>query len=451
MKTDLHPYAVRVLNDLRARLPWEKPFLQAVEEVFDSVSLILDRNPQYEQERILERLTEPEQVVTFPVIWTDDLNRINVNRGYRVHFNSALGPYKGGTRFHPSVNLGSLKFLAFEQTFKNALTGLPLGSGKGGADFQLRGRTDNEIMRFCQCYMTELYHFIGPDTDIPAGDIGVGAREIGYLYGQYKRLTRSFGGSLTGKGLGWGGSVLRPEATGYGVVYFTEEMLRTRNESLDGKTVIVSGFGNVAWGVVKKVNDLGGKVVTLSGPDGFIHDPDGVRGEKVDFMLAMRFSGRDEVRQYAERFGVEFHPGKRPWNVPCDVAIPCAIQNELDEKDALLLVRNGCTCVVEGANMPTTKRALEVFQDAPGLLFAPGKASNAGGVAVSGLEMTQNREGRHWEAERVDATLRTIMVNIHETCTVAAEQYGCPGDYVAGANIGGFKRVADAMIDQGVL
>jgi glutamate dehydrogenase (NADP+) len=419
-----------------------------VEEVFGSVSLVLEQNPHFEAERILERIIEPERVIAFRVVWTDDENLINVHRGYRVQFSSALGPYKGGTRFHASVGLGSLKFLAFEQTFKNALTGLPLGGGKGGADLPSRGRSEAEMMRFCQSYMTELFRHIGPETDVPAGDIGVGTREIGHLFGQYKRLTRNFDGTLTGKAPEWGGSRLRPEATGYGVAYFVEEMLRARGEGLAGKTVAVSGFGNVAWGVVKKVTELGGKVVTLSGPDGFIHDPDGVSGEKIDHMRIMRLGGRDAVQPFAERFGVDFHPKKRPWVVPCDLALPCAIQNELDQTDAEALLKNGCRCVVEGANMPTTQRAVQVLQEG-GVLFAPGKAANAGGVAVSGLEMAQNRAGQSWEAERVDAALRAIMTGIHEICTAAAERHGRPGDYVVGANIGGFTRVAEAMIDQG--
>ena len=446
----LHPYAVRVLAELKNRVPWEVEFLQSVEEVFDSVSLVLEQNPHYEEARILERIIEPEQAISFRVVWTDDQNKVNVNRGYRVQFNNALGPYKGGTRFHSSVSLGSLKFLGFEQTFKNALTGISLGGGKGGADFQFRGRSDNEIMRFCQSYMTILFHHIGPETDVPAGDIGVGAREIGYLFGQYKRLTNTFDGTLTGKGLNWGGSRMRPEATGYGVAYFTEEMLRDRHESLDGKIVTVSGFGNVAWGAVQKVTELGGKVVTLSGPDGFIYDPDGVSGDKIEFMREMRFGGRDEVQQYADHFRVKFHPGQRPWVVPCDVALPCAIQNELNDKDAAMLVANDCRCVVEGANMPTTPEAVQILQDS-GMLYAPGKAANAGGVAVSGLEMAQNRAGQSWDAERVDATLRSIMANIHEICTSSAERHGHAGDYVIGANIGGFTRVADAMLDQGAV
>jgi glutamate dehydrogenase (NADP+) len=421
-----------------------------VEEVFSSISLVLEQSPQYESERILERMVEPERVIAFRVVWTDDENRINVNRGYRVQFSSALGPYKGGTRFHASVSLSSLKFLGFEQTFKNALTGLSLGGGKGGADLSSRGRSDSEMMRFCQSYMTELFRHIGPETDVPAGDIGVGTREIGYLFGQYKRLTRNFNGAITGKAPDWGGSRLRPEATGYGVAYFVEEMLRAAGESLEGKTVAVSGFGNVAWGVVKKVTELGGHVVTLSGPDGFVYDPDGVQGEKVEYMRTMRLGGRDAVQQYSEQFGAEFHPARRPWVVPCDVAIPCAIENELDEGDAQMLLKNGCRCVAEGANMPTTREAVRVLQKG-GVRFAPGKAANAGGVAVSGLEMAQNRSGESWEAERVDAALQGIMKSIHEICTTAADCCGHPGDYVVGANIGGFTRVAEAMMSQGAV
>jgi glutamate dehydrogenase (NADP+) len=448
--TGLHPYAARVLEELSARAPWETEFLQAVEEVFESISPVLEQSPHYESERILERIVEPERVVAFRVVWTDDAHRINVHRGYRVQFNSALGPYKGGTRFHASVSLGSLKFLGFEQTFKNALTGLPLGGGKGGADLPARGLSEGEMMRFCQSYMTEVFRHIGPETDVPAGDIGVGTREIGYLFGQYKRITGTFNGALTGKAAEWGGSRLRPEATGYGVAYFLEEMLRTRGESLDGLTVALSGFGNVAWGAAKKVTELGGRVVTLSGPDGFIHDPSGVVGEKIDFMLRMRLGARDAVKEYADRFGVDFHPGKRPWVVPCDVALPCAIQNELDTADARTLLENGCRCVVEGANMPSTRGAAQLLREG-GVLFVPGKAANAGGVAISGLEMAQNRAGQTWDMERVDTALRGIMKSIHEICTTAADRYGRPGDYVVGANVGGFVRVAEAMIDQGAV
>ncbi len=450
MTGELHPYAARVLSEVVGRAQWEREFLHTVEDVLTSITPLLESSPRYEAERLLERMVEPDRVFSFRVTWTDDQQRVQVNRGWRVQFNGALGPYKGGTRFHASVNLDTLKALAFEQTFKNALTGLPLGSGKGGADFPARGRTEQEVMRFSQSYMTELFHHIGSDVDVPAGDIGVGTREIGYLFGQYRRLTRAFNAALTGKGLAWGGSRLRPEATGFGVAYFAEEMLRARDETLEGKTVTVSGFGNVAWGVAKKVAELGGKTVTLSGPDGFIHDPAGVSGDKLDFMLALRLSGRDEVRPYAEEFGVEFFPDRRPWAVPCDVAFPCAIQNELDEEDARALVANGARFVVEGANMPTTRAALRVLREA-GVTLAPGKASNAGGVAVSGLEMTQNRSGQSWDVETVDRALHKIMVDIHTLCQGAAERYGNPGNYVMGANIGAFARVADAMLDQGVI
>jgi len=446
----LHPYAARVLGELEARVPWETDFLDAVEDVFGSVSLILDRRPMYEAERILERITEPDRAISFRVVWMDDQSRIQVQRGHRVQFNNALGPYKGGTRFHGSTTLDTLKSLAFEQTFKNALTGMPLGGGKGGADFPFRGRSPHEIMRFCQSYMSELVRHVGPDIDVPAGDIGVGTREIGYLFGQYKRLTRAFEGALTGKGMSWGGSRLRPEATGFGIAYFAQEVMRRFGQSLEGKTVCVSGFGNVAWGAVKKVTELGGKVVTLSGPDGFIHDPGGIRDEGVEYMRNMRLGGRDEVREYAEKFGVRFEEHKRPWIVPCDVALPCAIQGELDEHDAEMLVHNGCKYVIEGANMPATREAVAVLRDA-GITFVPGKASNAGGVAVSGLEMVQNRSGETWTLEKVDAALHSTMAGIHEICASAAEDVGRPGDYVVGANVGAFARVAEAMLDQGAV
>lgn len=448
--TKLHPYAARVLADLSGQFPWESEFLQAVEEVLASVSPVLEATPQYEAEHILERLVTPERAIAFRVVWTDDQNRIRVNHGYRVQFNSALGPYKGGIRFHASVSQGSLKFLGFEQIFKNALTGLPLGGGKGGADLDFRGRSDGEMMRFCQAYMSELFRHIGPETDVPAGDIGVGGREIGYLFGQYRRLTNSFNGSLTGKGLDWGGSKLRPEATGYGIAYFAQEALRAKGESLDGKTVAVSGFGNVAWGTVRKMSELGARVVTLSGPDGFIHDPAGICGEKAEYMQAMRWGPRDQVQQYAEHFGVKFTPDCRPWVIPCDVAIPCAIQNELDESDAAALLKNGCRYLIEGANMPSTPGAMRLFREA-GILFVPGKAANAGGVAVSGLEMAQNGAHETWGEDRVDATLRCVIQRIHDNCRASAEEHGMTGDYVAGANIGGFKRVADAMLDQGAV
>ena len=373
--------------------------------------------------KILERMVEPERVVMFRVPWLDDQGEIHINRGYRIQMNSAIGPYKGGLRFHPSVTLGILKFLAFEQVFKNSLTTLPMGGGKGGSDFDPKGKSDNEVMRFCQSFMTELFRYIGADTDVPAGDIGVGAREIGFLFGQYKRLKTEFTGVLTGKGLNWGGSLIRPEATGYGVVYFTQEMLKTRNTTFDGKTVVVSGFGNVAWGAVSKVAELGGKVVTISGPDGYVYDPDGIKGEKINYMLKLRASNKDAVEDYAKEFKVKFVPGKKPWEVKCDVALPCATQNEIYETDAKELVKNGCMCVCEGANMPTTIEGYKLFTEA-GILFSPGKASNAGGVATSGLEMSQNSMRLPWNREEVDQRLHEIMIRIHDTCITTAEKYG---------------------------
>jgi glutamate dehydrogenase (NADP+) len=446
---DLHPYAARVLADLSARYWWEKEFLAAVEEVLLSLTPVLEGNPIYESERILERIVEPERVISFRVAWLDDRNQIHVNRGWRVQWSSALGPHKGGTRFHASVTLDGLKFLAFEQTFKNSLTSLPLGSGKGGSDFSPRGKSHHEVMRFCQAYMTELYRHIDPEVDVPAGDIGVGAREIGYLFGHYKRLTHRFNGVFTGKAHEWGGSLLRPEATGFGVAYFAQEMLAARGTSIVGKKVAVSGFGNVAWGLVKKLSELGGKVITLSGPDGYVHDPDGVEGEKVDFLLTMRSSGNDRVQEYAERFGVTFVEGRRPWEVPCDIAFPCAIQNELGLEDAQSLVSGGCRYVVEGANMPTAADAITYLQD-QGIVFVPGKAANAGGVAASGLEMSQNGAREYWSAEEVDRRLHQIMSSIHTAVSETAERYATSGDYLAGANICGFQKVAQAMIDQGV-
>lgn len=443
-------YAQRVLNEVKAKNPNEPEFHQAVQEVFETLTPVLKKHPEYEAARILERMVEPERVIIFRVPWQDDRGQIHINRGYRIEMNSALGPYKGGLRFHPSVTLGILKFLAFEQVFKNSLTTLPMGGGKGGSDFDPKGKSDNEVMRFCQSFMTELYRHIGPDTDVPAGDIGVGTREIGYLFGQYKRIKNEFTGVLTGKGINWGGSLIRPEATGYGVVYFAQEMLKTRGETIEGKRIAVSGFGNVAWGAVKKATELGGKVVTLSGPDGFIYDEDGVKGEKIDFMLKMRASGKDVVKDYADEFKVPFYPGKKPWGVKVDIALPCATQNEILEEDAKELVKNGCICVTEGANMPTTIEGYYVFKNA-GILYAPGKASNAGGVAVSGLEMSQNSMRLPWPKEEVDARLQQIMKKIHDTCLETAERFDVPGDYVAGANIAGFLKVADAMIDQGLV
>jgi len=443
-------YVTNLMNQVKALNPSEPEFHQAVEEVTQSLTVVLDRHPEYRSAKILERMVEPERVIIFRVPWMDDQGEFHVNRGFRIEMNSAIGPYKGGLRFHPSVNIGILKFLAFEQVFKNSLTTLPMGGGKGGSDFNPKGKTDYEVMRFCQSFMTELFRHIGPDTDVPAGDIGVGAREIGFLFGQYKRLKNEFTGVLTGKGLNWGGSLIRPEATGYGAVYFAQEMLRTKGRDIEGKIFAVSGFGNVAWGAVQKINQLGGKVVTLSGPDGFIHDPNGVRGEKIDFMLKMRSSANDRVQDYADKYKVEFYPGKRPWSIKVDVAMPCATQNEIYEEDAKELLKNGCICVCEGANMPTTIDAYKIFKDAE-ILFSPGKASNAGGVAVSGLEMSQNSMRLPWMKEEVDARLSQIMKKIHDTCLETAERFGIPGNYVDGANIAGFLKVADAMLDQGLV
>ena len=443
-------YVSKLMADVNAKNPNEPEFHQAVQEVFESLEIVLQRHPEYRSMKILERMVEPERTIIFRVPWMDDQGQIHINRGYRIEMNSAIGPYKGGLRFHPSVTLGILKFLAFEQVFKNSLTTLPMGGGKGGSDFNPKGKSDNEIMRFCQSFMTELFRHIGSNTDVPAGDIGVGTREIGFLYGQYKRLKNEFTGVLTGKGLNWGGSLVRPEATGYGCVYFAEEMLKTKKTTFDGKVVAVSGFGNVAWGAVQKVTELGAKVVTLSGPDGFIHDPDGVKGEKIDYMLKLRSSNKDAVEDYSKEFKVQFFAGKKPWGIKVDVALPCATQNEIYAEDAKELLKNGCFCVCEGANMPTTIDAYNIFKDAK-ILYAPGKASNAGGVATSGLEMSQNSMRLPWSKEEVDKRLHEIMVRIHDTCVTTAERFGAPGNYVNGANIAGFLKVADAMIDQGLV
>jgi glutamate dehydrogenase (NADP+) len=443
-------YVEKILKDVKTKNPNEPEFYQAVQEVLESLEVVLQRHPEYRSFKILERMVEPERLIMFRVPWMDDQGEIQINRGYRIEMNSAIGPYKGGLRFHPSVTLGILKFLAFEQVFKNSLTTLPMGGGKGGSDFNPKGKSDNEIMRFCQSFMTELFRHIGPNTDVPAGDIGVGTREIGFLFGQYKRLKNEFTGVLTGKGLNWGGSLVRPEATGFGCVYFAEEMLKTRKTSFDSKVVAVSGFGNVAWGAVQKVNQLGGKVVTLSGPDGYIYDPDGVKGDKVDYMLKLRSSNKDAVEDYAKEFKVKFFPNEKPWKIKVDVALPCATQNEIYEADAKELLKNGCFCVCEGANMPTTIEAYNIFRDAK-ILYAPGKASNAGGVATSGLEMSQNSMRLPWSKEEVDKRLHEIMVRIHDTCITTAERFGAPGNYVNGANIAGFLKVADAMIDQGLV
>ncbi len=450
-KKSVHDYVNGVLANVIAKNPGEKEFHQAVKEVLETLTPVLEKHPEYVKAKILDRIVEPERAVTFRVPWQDDKGEIQINRGFRVEFNSAIGPYKGGLRFHPSVNLSILKFLGFEQIFKNSLTTLPMGGGKGGSDFDPKGKSDNEVMRFCQSFMTELFRHIGPDTDVPAGDIGVGGREIGFLFGQYKRLKNEFTGVLTGKGLTWGGSLIRPEATGFGVVYFCEEQLKTKGTGLKGKTVAVSGFGNVAWGAVQKVNDLGGKVVTISGPDGYIHDPEGIKGEKWEYMLQLRASGEDIVAPYADKFkGARFFSGRKPWEVKVDVALPCATQNELGESDARQLINNGVVCVTEGANMPCTPEAVEAFRKA-GVLFAPGKASNAGGVATSGLEMSQNSVRMSWSREEVDKHLHNIMVNIHNACVTAAKEAGHPGNYVMGANIAGFKKVAEAMMAQGLV
>lgn len=436
---------------VEAKNPGEPEFIQAVSEVVESIWDVYESNPRFVKANVLERLVEPERVIIFRVPWMDDKGEVHVQRGYRVQFNSAIGPYKGGLRFHPSVNLSVLKFLGFEQIFKNSLTSLPLGGGKGGSDFDPRGKSDEEIMRFCQSFMAELFRHIGPNTDVPAGDIGVGAREIGYLFGYYKKLMNEFTGVLTGKGINWGGSLIRPEATGFGIVYFTEEVLNTIGETLKGKRVAVSGFGNVAWGAVQKVNDLGGKVVTLSGPDGYIYDEDGVSGEKIDFMVTMRNSNRDLVKDYADKYpSAKFFPGKHPWEVPVDVAMPCATQNELNEQDAMNLINNKCICVVEGANMPCVPKAIEAFQKAK-ILFAPGKAANAGGVATSGLEMTQNAMHLSWPREEVDARLHEIMKNIHKACVEHGKEPDGYINYVKGANIAGYMKVANAMCDQGLV
>jgi len=443
-------YVNRLIAEVKAKNPSEPEFHQAVTEVMQSLEKVLEKHPEYRSSRILERIVEPERVIMFRVPWMDDQGDIHINRGYRIEMNSAIGPYKGGLRFHPSVTLGILKFLAFEQVFKNSLTTLPMGGGKGGSDFDPKGKSDNEVMRFCQSFMTELFRHIGPNTDVPAGDIGVGGREIGFLFGQYKRLKNEFTGVLTGKGINWGGSLIRPEATGFGATYFAQEMLKTKKQDYAGKIVAVSGFGNVAWGAVIKVTQLGGKVVTLSGPDGFVYDKDGISGEKIDYMLKMRASAQDAVEPYAKEYKVEFHKGKRPWGVKVDVAMPCATQNEMNENDAKELVKNGCICVCEGANMPVTLEGVKVFHDA-GILYSPGKASNAGGVATSGLEMSQNSMRLPWSAEEVDSRLSEIMKRIHDTCVETAARYGQPGNYVDGANIAGFLKVADAMLDQGLV
>lgn len=444
-------YVDRFMSELIARNPGEKEFHQAVREVVESVASYVTAYPHFIDLKILERMTEPERVIIFRVPWMDDRGEIHINRGFRVQMNSALGPYKGGIRFHASVNLSIMKFLAFEQVFKNSLTTLPMGGAKGGSDFNPRGKSDAEVMRFCQSFMTELYRHIGPDTDVPAGDIGVGGREIGFLFGQYKRLRDEFTGTLTGKGLGWGGSLLRPEATGYGVCYFAQEMLALKGELFEGKTVLVSGSGNVAQYAAQKAMRLGAKVVTLSDSDGFVHDPDGLDEEKLKFVLNLKNVRRGRISEYAAQYpGAKYFPGERPWGIPCDIALPCATQNEIEAADAERLLAGGCGCVVEGANMPTTPEAIALFQKAR-ILYSPGKASNAGGVATSGLEMTQNSIRQKWTSEEVDAHLHRIMSEIHASCLKYGREEDGYINYVKGANIAGFIKVANAMADQGLV
>jgi len=441
----------KLMIELERKNPGETEYLQAVHEVLESIEEVVNENPQIEAAGIIDRIVDPDRVLIFKVPWVDDKGVVHVNRGYRIQFNGAIGPYKGGLRFHPSVNLSILKFLGFEQIFKNSLTSLPMGGAKGGSDFNPKGKSNNEVMRFCQSFMLELWKLIGPEMDVPAGDIGVGGREIGYLFGMYKKLTQQHVGVLTGKGLNWGGSLVRPEATGFGVVYFAQEMLKTKGTDLKGKTVCVSGFGNVAWGAVRKATELGAKVITISGPDGYIYDADGISGDKIKFMLELRASNQDIVKPYADKFpSAKFVAGKRPWEVKCDIALHCATQNELGKEDAQNLVNNGCMCITEGANMPSTPEAIEIIQKNK-ILFSPGKASNAGGVATSGLEMTQNAMKLSWTAEEVDQKLHQIMINIHAACCKHGKTSDGYVNYVKGANIAGFLKVAQAMIDQGVV
>ena len=444
-------YVERVLEQLKQSNPNEPEFHQAATEILLTLEPVINAHPEYEKAALLERLVEPERVVMFRVPWVDDNGNVQVNRGFRVQFNSAIGPYKGGLRFHPSVNLSIVKFLGFEQTFKNSLTGLPMGGGKGGSDVAPRGKAENEIMAFCQSFMPELYRHIGADTDVPAGDLGVGAREIGYLFGQYKRLVNRYEGVLTGKGMSYGGSLIRPEATGFGAVYYADEMLKSFGDTLKGKTVVVSGFGNVAWGTVKKATELGAKVVAISGPDGYIYDENGIStDEKINFMLEMRASGRDKVKDYADKFGVPYFEGQKPWGVKADILMPCATQNEVKMDEAKQIVANNVKYYVEVSNMPTTNEAMAYLKQ-NGVIIAPSKAVNAGGVSVSGLEMSQNSMRYNWTAEEVDAKLKQIMTDIYKTSFEAAKKYGMEGNLVAGANIAGFVKVADAMLAQGIV
>ena len=449
----MNAYVERVIEHVRHKYQNEPEFVQTVEEVFSSISPLIDKHPEYEKADLLGRMVEPERMFSFRVVWTDDNGQVHTNTGYRCQFNGAIGPYKGGLRFHPSVYPGIIKFLGFEQTFKNSLTGLPIGGGKGGSDFDPTGKSDAEIMRFCQSFMSALYRYIGPDVDVPAGDIGVGAREIGYLYGQYRRLKGVWeNGVLTGKGLSYGGSLTRPEATGYGAIYYLQEVLQHEGESIEGKTIACSGFGNVTWGICKKAMHLGAKVVTLSGPDGYIYDPEGVSScpEKVDYLLTMRSSGRNRVQDYADKFGVQFFPGEKPWGVKADIVMPAAVQNDVNIQEARRIVKNEVKYYIEVANMPTTNDALHYLRSQENMIVAPSKAVNAGGVSVSALEMSQNSERLVWTEEQVDAQLKQIMQNIHKASVEAAEEYGLGYDLVSGANLAGFMKVADAMMAQGV-
>lgn len=442
-------YLNQLMDHVAMKNPGESEFQQAVLEVMTSLKPVLEKHPHYAESGILERIVEPERVIMFRVPWVDDKGKVQVNRGFRVQFNSAIGPYKGGLRFHPSVNLSILKFLGFEQIFKNSLTTLPMGGGKGGSDFNPKGKSDAEVMRFCQSFMSELSRHIGQFTDIPAGDIGVGGREIGFLFGQYKRLKNEFTGVLTGKGLNWGGSLIRPEATGFGLVYFANEMLKTRGESFEGKTVAISGSGNVAQYAALKAIELGGKVVCMSDSCGWVCDMDGICGPKLDYVMELKNLRRGRIKEYSDQFKCNFSENGSVWDIKCDIALPCATQNELDKNNAETLIKNGCLCVAEGANMPCTPEAVHLFKE-NNVLFGPGKAANAGGVATSGLEMSQNSLRINWSAEEVDRRLHNIMVRIHEECVDACEEYEIKDDYVAGANIAGFLKVADAMLDQGI-
>ena len=448
----MNSYIERVLGEIKRKNATEPEFLQTVEEVYSSLEAVVNKHPEYEKLGLLERMAEPERAISFRVTWVDDAGRIQTNRGYRVQFNGAIGPYKGGLRFHPSVNLSIMKFLGFEQTFKNSLTSLPIGGGKGGSDFDPRGKSDGEVMRFCQAFMTELYRHIGPDVDVPAGDIGVGAKEIGYLYGQYRRIRGAYEpGVLTGKGLSYGGSLIRPEATGFGAVYYVNEVFKHEGDKMEGKTFALSGFGNVTWGVAKKLEELGAVAITLSGPDGYVYDPKGVLGKKIEYLLEMRNSGRDKVKDYADRYGCEFYPGEKPWGVQADVYMPCATQNDVNINSAKKIAASGSKYYIEVANMPTTNDALSFLMEQKNMIVAPSKAVNAGGVATSALEMSQNSQRLSWSEAEVDEKLHTIMKNIHDNSAKAAEANGLGYNLVAGANIAGFAKVADAMIAQGII